>query len=110
MFLYILIVVLDLFISVESSALLSFAVSLEYTCRDKMASPLTTIANRGDQPVARIHQQLLILPRARIMMLKATFVKRVVHDEDTSGGYIYKVRGLPGQMRIVKFRVRGERN
>ena len=34
------------------------------------------------------------------------------NDEDTSGEYTYKVRGLPGQMRIpvVKFRVRGERN
>jgi len=28
----------------------------------------------------------------------------------TSGEYTYKVRRLPGQMRIVKFRVRGERN
>jgi len=27
-------------------------------------------------------------------------------DTDSSGDYIYRVRGIPGQMKVVKFRVR----
>jgi len=31
---------------------------------------------------------------------------KVIASDDTSGEFVYRVRGLPGQMKIVKFRIR----